>query len=56
MTPADDGPSNHGHACMKGRFGWTYIYADDRLKTPLLRQDAGWQNISWEAALDRVAQ
>jgi len=56
MTPADDGPSNHGHACMKGRFGWTYIYADDRLKTPLLRQGAGWQNISWEAALDRVAQ
>ena len=21
MIPADEGPSNHGHACMKGRFG-----------------------------------
>lgn len=55
MAPADDGPSNLGHACMKGRFGWTYIYAEDRLKTPMLRTGNTWQSISWEAALDRVA-
>ncbi|HSN04435.1 MAG TPA: 2Fe-2S iron-sulfur cluster-binding protein, partial [Nitrospira sp.] len=35
MEPADDGPSNEGHACMKGRFGWTYIDAPDRLTMPL---------------------
>ncbi|MEY4528769.1 MAG: hypothetical protein RL768_2488 [Nitrospirota bacterium] len=55
MVPADDGPSNQGHACMKGRFGWTYIYAEDRLKTPMLRTGKTWQAISWEAALDRLA-
>jgi formate dehydrogenase major subunit len=56
MLPADDGPANHGHACMKGRFGWTYIYAADRLKTPLLREGGGWKPVSWDAALDRIAQ
>jgi formate dehydrogenase major subunit len=56
MMPADDGPSNHGHACMKGRFGWTYVYAHDRLRSPLLRRSDGWEEISWEAALNRVAQ
>ncbi len=56
MMPADNGPSNHGHACMKGRFGWTYIYAHDRLKVPLIRRGDQWQEISWDAALDRVAQ
>ena len=55
MVPADDGPSNQGHACMKGRFGWTYIYAEDRLKTPMLRTGSTWQAISWDAALDRLA-
>lgn len=55
MVPADDGPSNHGHACMKGRFGWTYIYAEDRLTSPMLRSGNTWQAISWEAALDRLA-
>ena len=42
MVPADEGPSNQGHACMKGRFGWTYNYAPDRLRTPLLRQGGKW--------------
>ncbi len=55
MMPADEGPSNRGHACMKGRFGWTYISAPDRLLVPLLRSGDGWREISWDAALDRVA-
>lgn len=56
MMPADDGPSNRGHACMKGRFGWTYNDAHDRLRTPLLRKGDGWEEISWNVALDRIAR
>lgn len=56
MVPADDGPSNHGHACLKGRFGWTYTYAEDRVRTPLLRDGTGWKAIDWEPALDLVAR
>ncbi|WP_447601436.1 formate dehydrogenase subunit alpha [Nitrospira sp. Nam80] len=56
MIPADEGPSNHGHACMKGRFGWTYIYAEDRLRRPLIRNGQEWEKVSWHAALDRIAR
>ena len=56
MVPADDGPSNQGHACLKGRFGWTYNYAEDRVRTPLLRDGTGWKTIGWEQALDLVAR
>jgi formate dehydrogenase major subunit len=56
MVPADDGPANHGHACLKGRFGWTYEYADDRVRKPLLRNGTEWKAIEWEEALDRVAR
>lgn len=56
MVPADDGPSNQGHACLKGRFGWTYNYAEDRVRTPLLRDGTGWKAIGWEQALDLVAR
>ncbi len=55
MVPADDGPSNHGHACLKGRFGWTYNDAEDRVRQPLLRDGTGWKAIGWEQALDLVA-
>jgi len=56
MLPADDGPSNLGHACMKGRFGWTYTTAEERLRAPLLREGNRWKEISWDAALDHVAR
>ena len=56
MIPSDDGPSNLGHSCMKGRFGWDYVYAPDRLRTPVLRKGDQWEAISWEAAIDHIAQ
>ncbi|MDE3243464.1 MAG: formate dehydrogenase subunit alpha [Nitrospirota bacterium] len=56
MVPADDGPSNQGHACMKGRYGWTYNDAPDRLRVPLLRNGTGWAEITWTEALDQVAR
>jgi formate dehydrogenase major subunit len=56
MVPCDDGPANHGHACLKGRFGWTYNYAKDRVTTPLLRDGTGWKPIEWDRALDLMAQ
>jgi formate dehydrogenase alpha subunit len=55
MVPADDGPSNRGHACLKGRFGWTYNDAEDRVRTPLLRDGSGWKAIGWEQALELAA-
>ncbi|MFM8552388.1 MAG: formate dehydrogenase subunit alpha [Nitrospiraceae bacterium] len=56
MVPADDGPSNQGHACMKGRYGWSYIDAPDRLRVPLLRQGSSWTELTWNEALDHVAR
>ncbi len=55
MVPTDDAPSNLGHACMKGRFGWTYHDAPDRLRVPQARRGARWEELSWGAALDRIA-
>ncbi len=55
MVPADDGPSNAGHACMKGRFGWSYIDAPDRVRKPLVREGDRWKPISWPSALNWIA-
>ena len=41
---------------MKGRFGWTYHDAPDRLRVPLLRRGKDWEEISWDAAMGRIAQ
>src|ERR1051325_159376 len=48
--------------CAKGRAAPELVYHPDRLVHPLKRMrpktdaDAGWQRISWDEALDTVAQ
>lgn len=53
--PALDGPSNHGHTCLKGRFAHGYVRSDARVKTPLIREGDGFRAASWDEALSLVA-
>jgi formate dehydrogenase alpha subunit len=55
VSPAADGPANHGHACVKGRFAHQFTRAPDRLTAPLVRAGDGFEPVSWDEALDRVA-
>ncbi len=41
---------NRGYLCVRGRWGWDYIYSDRRLKRPLVRRDGILTEISWEEA------
>lgn len=68
VTSPFDSPVNHGNLCVKGRFGYDYVYHPKRVTTPLIRkvkQEAGkrtqafdlseWREVSWNEALDYVA-
>jgi formate dehydrogenase alpha subunit len=68
VTTPFDSPVNHGNLCVKGRFGYDYIYHPKRVTTPLMRktpQKAGertqafdrseWRDATWDEALDYVA-
>jgi len=56
IRPALEGPSNHGHACVKGRYAFDYVTAPDRATTPMIRRDGEWQRASWEEALEFIAE
>lgn len=48
---------NRGLLCVKGYHLPAILYGKDRLKYPLLRKpDGGWKRISWDEALNLVAQ
>ena len=56
ITGVEDGAPNYGRLCVKGRFGYDFIYSPDRLTTPLIREDHGeFRKASWDEALDLVA-
>ncbi|MFZ5808424.1 MAG: formate dehydrogenase subunit alpha [Chloroflexota bacterium] len=69
VTSPFDAVVNHGNLCVKGRFGYDFIYHPRRVMTPLVRktpQQAGkrvqafepedWQEVSWDYALDFIAE
>ncbi len=68
VTSPFDSVVNHGNLCVKGRFGYDYIYSRSRVTTPLIRktpQQPGsrtqafdldeWRAVSWDEALDTIA-
>ena len=38
VTSPFDSPVNHGNLCVKGRFGYDYVYHPKRVTTPLVRR------------------
>jgi predicted molibdopterin-dependent oxidoreductase YjgC len=55
-----DNPVNRGNLCVKGRFGFDFIHAPDRLTAPLVRHDRtqpldARHETTWDTALDHVA-
>jgi len=68
VTSPFDSPVNHGNLCVKGRFGYDYIYNPKRITTPMIRKDkqipgdrkqafdpSEWREVSWDEALDYTA-
>ncbi|OGP70660.1 MAG: hypothetical protein A2Z73_06435 [Deltaproteobacteria bacterium RBG_13_60_28] len=41
--------------CSRGRFGFPVVEAPDRLKTPLIKENGDFREVSWDEALDLVA-
>jgi predicted molibdopterin-dependent oxidoreductase YjgC len=56
VTGVEGVAPNYGSLCVKGRFGYDFINASDRLKTPLIRENGKFREASWDEALDHVAR
>ena len=55
VTGEEDAAPNKGRLCVKGRFGYDFIYSEDRLKTPLIKTNGEFREASWDEALNLVA-
>jgi predicted molibdopterin-dependent oxidoreductase YjgC len=56
VTSPFDAPANHGNLCVKGRFGYDFVHAKDRLTKPLMRRDGKLAPVSWDEAMEYTAQ
>jgi NADP-reducing hydrogenase subunit HndD len=54
VTGVEDAEPNKGRLCVKGRFGYDFIDSEERLKTPLIKENGSFREASWDEALDLV--
>jgi formate dehydrogenase major subunit len=56
VQPNPGAPANAISTCVKGKFGWDFVNAEDRLTRPLVRRGERFVEVSWEEALDVIAE
>jgi anaerobic selenocysteine-containing dehydrogenase len=55
QEPWKEHPINEGANCPKGKNAYSFLYSEDRLKMPLLKENGAFREASWDEALDLVA-
>ncbi len=57
VTGIEDAITNKGMLCVKGRYGMDFVASNERLTTPLIRDEKGgeFREASWEEATTLVA-
>ena len=56
QEPQSDHPINSGGNCPKGRNAYQFLYAKDRLTSPMIKKDGKLVECSWDEALDLIAK
>lgn len=51
----EDSGRSEGNLCGRGRFGFDYIYSENRLKTPLIRKEGELVPATWDEALTHIS-
>ena len=52
--PQNNHPINEGGNCPKGRNAYQFLYADDRLKYPMIRKNGKLVKATWDEAFDLI--
>ncbi|MFO7836410.1 MAG: formate dehydrogenase subunit alpha [Candidatus Thorarchaeota archaeon] len=55
QEPWKEHPVNEGSNCPKGMNAYQFLYAEDRLTTPLIRKNGELKESTWDEVLDLIA-
>ena len=55
VNGVEDSPTNNGMLCVKGRFGFDFVNSEERLTTPLIKENGKFREAEWDEAIALVA-
>ena len=56
VVPRQNEAINETWIADRDRFGYEGVYSADRLESPMIRREGGWQSVDWPTALAHTAQ
>ncbi len=51
-----DAEVNQGHTCLKGRYAFKFYDHPDRLRSPLIKRNGEFEEVSWDEAYDFIVE
>jgi formate dehydrogenase major subunit len=55
IKPEPDAPVSRGHLCVKGRYAFDFVRAEDRATQSMIRVSGAWKPVSWDEAISFTA-
>lgn len=49
-----DAEVNQGHTCIKGRYAFTFYNHQERLRSPMIKREGKFEEVSWDEAYDYI--
>lgn len=49
-----DAAANGGHTCLKGRYAFKFYDHPERLRSPLIKRNGKFEEVSWDEAYDHI--
>lgn len=46
--------ANQGHTCLKGRYAFKFYDHPDRLRSPMIKRNGEFEEVSWDEAYDHI--
>ena len=56
IEPWKEHPVSEGTNCIKGKSAYKFLYSQERLKTPLIKENGTFKETSWDEALALIAE
>lgn len=54
ITAPYDSEVNQGHTCLKGRYAFKFYNHKERLRSPLIKRNGKFEEVSWDEAYDYI--
>ena len=51
-----DAEVNNGHTCLKGRYAFKFYNHPERLRSPLIKRNGEFEEVSWDEVYDHIAE